>query len=69
MKNSMMMFIFFCFRPEVSFFFLEISSKNQNFLLKLNFRTYNQFHNILKLFDVLPNFIFTTSETMGDYYL
>ena len=29
--------------------------------------TYNQFHNILRIFDVLPNFPFTTSETMGDY--
>ena len=28
---------------------------------------YNQFHNILRLVDVLPNFPFTTSETMGDY--
>ena len=32
-------------------------------------RNYNQFHNILRLFDVLQNFPFTTSETMGDYYL
>ena len=32
-------------------------------------KTYNQFHNILRLFDVSPNFPFTTSETMGDYYL
>ena len=31
--------------------------------------TYNQFHNILRLFDVLPNFPFTTSETMGDCFL
>ena len=31
--------------------------------------TYNQFHNILRLFAVLPNFPFTTSETIGDYYL
>ena len=30
--------------------------------------TYNHFH-ILTLFDVLPNFLFTTSETMRDYYL
>ena len=32
---------------------------------------YNRFHNILKLFDVLPKFSFTTcaSETMCDYYL
>ena len=29
---------------------------------------YNQLHNILRLFDVLPNFPFTTSETMRDYY-
>ena len=29
----------------------------------------NQFHNILRLFDVLPNFPFTTSETMDGYYL
>ena len=27
------------------------------------------FHNILRLFDLLPNFPFTTSETMCDYYL
>ena len=31
--------------------------------------SYNHFHNILKLFKVLPNFPFTTSETMRDYYL
>ena len=30
---------------------------------------YNQFHNILRLLDVSPNFLFTTSETMGHYYL
>ena len=36
---------------------------------KNNIATYNQFHNILRLFDVLPNFPLTTSETMGDYYL
>ena len=30
---------------------------------------YNQFHNILRPFNVLPNFPFTTSEAMGDYYL
>ena len=29
----------------------------------------NHFDNILRLFDALPNFAFTTSETMGDYYL
>ena len=30
---------------------------------------YNQFHNILRLADVLPNFPFTISETIHDYYL
>ena len=29
----------------------------------------NQFHNILRLFDVLPKFAFTTNETVCDYYL
>ena len=29
----------------------------------------NQFHNILRFLDVLPNFLFTTTETMFDYYL
>ena len=29
----------------------------------------NHFHNILRFFDVLPNFPLTTSETMGDYCL
>ena len=30
---------------------------------------YNNFHNILRRFDVLPNFPFTASEKMCDYYL
>ena len=30
---------------------------------------YSQFDNILRLFDVLLNFSFTTSETKVDYYL
>ena len=29
----------------------------------------NHFHNILRLFDILTNFGFTTSEMMRDYYL
>ena len=32
-------------------------------------RNYNQFHNILRLLDVLQTFPFATSETMCDYYL
>ena len=31
--------------------------------------TNNSFHNIVRLFDVLSNVPFTTSETMRDYYL
>ena len=27
------------------------------------------FHNVLRLFDVISNFLFTASETMRDYYL
>ena len=30
---------------------------------------YNFFHNILRLFDVLINFPFTSSEKIRDYYL
>ena len=30
---------------------------------------YYHFHNILRLFDVLPNFPFPTSKTIRDYYL
>ena len=30
--------------------------------------SYNQFHIILRLFNVLPNFPFATSEMMRDYY-
>ena len=30
---------------------------------------YNQFHNILRLFDVLPNLPFTISDTICNYYL
>ena len=43
-----------------------MSIKTEN--AKENFAD-NQFHNILRLFDVLQNFPFTTSETMCDYYL
>ena len=34
-----------------------------------SFNSCNHFHNILRLFDVLPDFSFTTSEMMCDYYL
>ena len=44
----------------------ELRKKELYWINKLN--TCNHFH-ILGLFDVLPNFPFTTSETMRDYYL
>ena len=36
---------------------------------QLHYVTYNQFHNILRLLNVLPNFSYTAREAMGDYYL
>ena len=45
---------------------MEREKANLVYLLLVN---YNHFHNILRLFDVLPNFPFIKSETMGDYYL
>ena len=44
---------------------LELSLEKLVALAKI----YNQFYNTLRLFDVLLNFPFITSETMGDYYL
>ena len=46
-----------------------ISKKTNKPNLRKWQKTYNYFHNILRLFDVLTNFPFTTSETMRDYYL
>ena len=41
---------------------------NKKIKKKENFAD-NQFHNISRLLDLLPNFTFTKSETMSDYYL
>ena len=38
-------------------------------ILLIKYLTSNQFHNILRRFDVSPKIPFTTSERMGDYYL
>ena len=48
--------------------FLAIVAVNRDMKSKRNF-AHNHFHNILRVFDVLPNLAFTTSETMCDYYL
>ena len=36
---------------------------------KMRSFVYNHFQNILRIFDVLTNFPFTTTETIRDYYL
>ena len=38
-------------------------------ILSKHLANYNHIHNILRLFDVLTNFPYTTSETMRNYYL
>ena len=41
-------------------------SFQQRYKKKENFK-HSHFHNILRIFDVLPNFAFATSETKRDY--
>ena len=41
----------------------------KQFKKELIFISYNHFHNILWIFDVLSNFPFTTNKTMRDYFL
>ena len=48
---------------------VSVSWKTSNSLVVIYRATYNQFHNILRLSDILLSFPLTTSETMGDYYL
>ena len=43
----------------------EVSTTTEFCMFKL---VYKHFHKILKLFDVLPNFPFTTNKTMRDYW-
>ena len=49
--------------------FLTIGPVNKH--IKTNKRKFadNHFHNVLRLLDVLPNYPFTTNETMRNYYL
>ena len=37
--------------------------------IRLNLESHNHFHNIFRVFDVLPSFPFTTSERMWENYL
>ena len=50
-------------------FLVELRNSSTEVLDTYYNRSCNQVYNILRLFDVLPNFPFTTSEAMGDYYL
>ena len=47
-----------------------LNSLNQTFQIEicLSVTIHNHFYNILRLFDALPNFPFTTSQAMRDYY-
>ena len=45
-----------------------LAVNKKNIIPQENFAD-NQFDNILRLFDVLPNSPFTTNENMWDYYL
>ena len=47
--------------------FLTTLVVNKN--IKIKGKTFNHFHNILRLFDVLPNLPFNAYETMDDYCL
>ena len=40
---------------------------NREHSFKKNFQNYNYSHNIMRIFDVLPNFPFNTRETKSDY--
>ena len=46
---------------------LQCDSKYPINLNVSSYHCYNPGHNILRLFDILPNFLFTTSEKNGDY--
>ena len=48
---------------------VDASVKNIIYVKQIIFGNLNHFHNFLRLFDVFPNFFFSTSETMRDYYL
>ena len=49
-------------------FNIEAKNKVMKYFLQEYTFYNNQFHNISRYFDLLPNFPFSTSETMDDYY-
>ena len=50
--------------------YFQLKTKKVNSIIEFRIfeRGYNHFHNILRLFVVLPNFLFTIGETMRNYY-
>ena len=58
-----------CFYQNVQYVIVKNWDLYKSKELVMYWVTCNCFHNILRLFDVLPNFLFTTSETMRYYYL
>ena len=54
------------FGENAAFIFESYNKELKSFGYFNIFRTYNHFHNILRLFGVLPSFPFITSETMRD---
>ena len=42
---------------------------DEKYFTQVRCPTYNHFHNVLRLFDVLLKFLLTKIETMRDYYL
>ena len=49
---------------EISYQILKPSRFILSLSVTFNIKSYNHFYNILRLFDVLPNFSFTTNETL-----
>ena len=67
-------------QPDCLFFTKKRSFSNAKFMIFITVescdktyykieKTCNHFHNILRVFNVLPIFPSTTSRAMGDYYL
>ena len=59
----------FCITVLIQVFIIQYLHVHISYVYQLVVVTYNRFHNILRLFDVLPNLSFTTSEAICDYYL
>ena len=62
----MVILLVYFFRSKILFLGL-FGPRIQKSKFKTKFGTYNQFHNILRILDILPNFPFTTSETIITY--